>query len=604
MGATIKTEVKYGSYFWVKWEVQKQDTAANKSTIAWSCGLYPGEQYYTNAIRMSAVSIDGRTVYAGGTYSDITDYKDHTFASGTLEVSHGGDGSKTLAVGAFSGWLYGNGDYNASAQSFALPTIPRATTPGIGSVTLGETVHISLPRASGGFTHALSYTFGKASGTIATGVGTGYDWSVPESLAAQIPNASGGTGTLTCKTYSGSTLIGTKSVSFTAVVPGSMKPAVADGWAAVGYDNSGTAAGNIAAWVQGYSKAKATFDRSKITCRQGASVSKFSITYLGKTVAESPYRTETIPTTAATVRCTVTDSRGLAAWEDFTITLLEYAPPTLVGAKLFRSDAEGAAADSGTHIAGVAATKYSALGGLNGVTLKGYWKPVGGGYGAGETLSAGTVGLVTGEVEISTDRSYVALLVLTDSLGNAARYEENIPTEKVAFHLKEGGKGAAFGKAAETDRVLELAEDWDLKTKGKLLMDRVYPVGSIYLSVSPASPETLFGGTWERLEDVFLLAAGTKYPAGSTGGEAAHTLTVGELPSHKPKWKYSKGSQSVTVDQINQPGTAYPNVLGITMQLGGNYGSQGMAEFQNIGEDKPHNNMPPYLAVYTWKRIA
>ena len=93
MGETIKTDVKYKSYFWVKWEVQKQDTASNKSTIAWSCGLSPGEQYYTNAIRMSAVTIGGVEVYAGGTYSDITDYKDRTFGSGTLEVEHDGDGS-------------------------------------------------------------------------------------------------------------------------------------------------------------------------------------------------------------------------------------------------------------------------------------------------------------------------------------------------------------------------------------------------------------------------------------------------------------------------------------------------------------------------------
>lgn len=78
---------------------------------------------------MSAVTIDGVEVYAGGTYSDITDYKDRTFGSGTLEVEHDGDGSKTLVVGAFSGWLYGNGDYNASSRSFALPTIPGPPRP-------------------------------------------------------------------------------------------------------------------------------------------------------------------------------------------------------------------------------------------------------------------------------------------------------------------------------------------------------------------------------------------------------------------------------------------------------------------------------------------
>ena len=166
------------------------------------------------------------------------------------------------------------------------------------------------------------------------------------------------------------------------------------------------------------------------------------------------------------MRCTVTDSRGLTAWEDFNIALLEYAPPALVGADLFRSDGEGAAADGGAHIAGVARARYSELGGLNSVTLKGYWKSVGGGYGAGETLTVGAVGLVTGNVEISADRSYIALLVLTDSLGNSARYEENIPTEKVAFHLKEGGKGAAFGKYSEKEALRRRRACWSWRRTG------------------------------------------------------------------------------------------------------------------------------------------
>ena len=461
--AIIKTNVKYGSYFWVQWSVREQDAARNKTVILWSCGLHPEEQYYTNAIRMSAVVINGRTVYSGGTYSDITDYRERTFASGTMEIDHESDGSKTFTVSAFSGWLYGNGDYNAPAQSFELPTIPRATVPSMGAATIGEEVTIILPRASSTFTHTLTYSFGSASGTIGSALGTRAVWRLPESLAAQIPHDPGGTGTLTCVTYSGSTLIGSKTIAFTASVPGSMKPALTPGWATVTYDNSGTKASAIRAWVQGYSKAKAVFDSSKIACKQGASVRGYSITYLGKTVSESPYRTETISTTSATVRCTVTDSRGLTAWEDFNIALLEYAPPALVGADLFRSDGEGTAADGGVHIAGVARARYSELGGLNSVTLKGYWKSVGGSYGAGETLTVGTVGLVTGNVEISADRSYIALLVLTDSLGNSARYEENIPTERVAFHLKEGGNGAAFGKVAETEYVLELAEDWELK---------------------------------------------------------------------------------------------------------------------------------------------
>lgn len=604
---TIKTNTVYDSYFWVKWESGGQDISANKTAINWSCGVKPGHKFYSNAVKMSAVTINGVQVYAGGTYSNITDYKEHTFASGTLEVSHNADGSKTLTVSAFSGQVWKDSGYltaTAEAKSFQLPTIPRATVPYMGTATIGEEVHISLPRASSSFTHTLRYVFGGAAETIDTGVADGYDWLVPESLAAQIPNDPSGTGTLTCETYSGSTIIGTKSVPFTASVPGSMKPAITPGWATVSYDNSGTKASGIAAWVQGYSKAKAVFDSSKIACKQGASVRGYSITYLGKTVSESPYRTETISTTSATVRCTVTDSRGLSAYEDFEIAIHPYAPPALTGAMLYRADGDGAASDSGTHIAGRATANYYPIGGENAATIRGYWKAVGGSYGSGEALSSGVTGIISGSAVISTDRSYVAKLVITDSLGNTAEFEDSIPTERVAFHLKEGGNGAAFGKVAETEYVLELAEDWELKVKGKRLLDLIYPVGSIYLSVNSASPDTLFGGTWARITDTFLLAAGETYEAGSVGGEATHKLTVPEMPIHDHPISGNGNASGLgtTYNAITMQGSAYPNDPALVR--GGDYTGNGYAYINKRGGDKPHNNMPPYLAVYTWKRTA
>lgn len=624
---TIKTGVVYDSYFWVKWESSGQDVSANKTTINWSCGVMPGHKFYSNAVKMSAVTINGVQVYAGGTYSNITDYKEHTLASGTLEVSHESDGSKTLAVAAFSGQVWKDTGYltaTAAAQSFQLTAIPRATEPVMGAATMGETVRISLPRASSAFTHTLSYVFGSASGAIAENAGTEVLWTVPESLAAQIPDSPGGTGTLTCKTYNGGTLIGTKTISFTATVPQSMKPALTNGWAEVTYDNSGTKASGIAAWVQGYSKAKALFDSTKIACKQGASIAKYAVTYLGKTVEESPYRTDTISATSATVRCAVTDSRGLTAWEDVAVELESYAPPMLVGAALYRADGEGAAADSGTHIAGLATAKFSSIGGRNTATIKGYWKSVGGSYGEGVTLPFGAVGLVTGDVEIAADRSYTAKIVVTDSLGNSTEFEENIPTEQVAFHLKEGGKGAAFGKAAEQDELLDVA--WDarfrenvqvdgaLQVGGKTLLDMVYPVGSIYLSVSGTDPQTLFGGTWARLEDVFLLAAGAKHPAGSTGGEEAHTITEGEMPSHGNHLMqgrmYQELAENASNDSSYRSNTLYlgKNVFASTGNINRGWKDWNGGEMYPAGTLKgggnPHNNMPPYLAVYTWKRTA
>ena len=599
---------KNGFKLRLDYEVTKQNTADNKSTVHMVLYLYANTTGSHNYDGDAYWSINGKKTYYTFNYTSPAWY---VLGERTEEISHNNDGTKTVTLSgewcsAISG---GWAPYSLSVSGeVTLPTIPRATTPGIGGVTIGETAHISLPRASSGFTHTLRYVFGGAAETIDTGVAAGYDWPVPESLAAQIPNAASGKGTLTCETYSGSTLIGTKSVPFTASVPGSMKPALTPGWAAVTYDNSGTKASGIAAWVQGYSKARAVFDDSRITCKQGASVSGYSITYLGKTVSESPYRTETIGSTAATVRCTVTDSRGLSAYEDFEIAIHPYAPPALTGASLYRADGDGAASDSGTHIAGRATANYYSIGGENAATIRGYWKAVGGSYGSGEALSSGVTGIISGSAVISTERSYVAKLVITDSLGNTAEFENSIPTERVAFHLKEGGNGAAFGKVAETEYVLELAEDWELKVKGKRLLDLIYPVGSIYMSVNSASPDTLFGGTWVRLEDVFLLAAGAKHSAGSTGGEESHTLTASEMPSHNGH--LSAGiAGTAPMGKGNYKG--YLNSSVMTPFPEGNYrgwnvylGNEMHPASEATGGDQPHNNMPPYLAVYTWKRTA
>lgn len=128
------------------------------------------------------------------------------------------------------------------------------------------------------------------------------------------------------------------------------------------------------------------------------------------------------------------------------------------------------------------------------------------------------------------------------------------------------------------------------------LLDAVYPIGSLYMSVNAADPNTLFGGTWERLKDRFLLAAGDTYAAGATGGEAAHTLTVEEMPSHNhslsdPIDKNSIKLGSMTGDAnwaLTKRAASYDYNL----------------TTNNTGGGAAHNNMPPYLTVYMWKRTA
>ena len=614
---------KNGFKLRLDYEVTKQSTADNKSTVHMVLYLYANTTGSYNQDGDAYWSINGKKTYYTFSYTSPAWY---VLGERTEEISHNNDGTKTVTLsGAWCSAISGGwAPYSLSVSGeVTLPTIPRATVPSMGAATIGEEVTIILPRASSTFTHTLTYSFGSASGTIGSDLGTSAVWRLPESLAAQIPNDPGGTGTLTCVTYSGSTLIGSEPIAFTASVPGSMKPALTPGWATVTYDNSGTKASAIRAWVQGYSKARAEFDDSRITCKQGASVRGYSITYLGKTVSESPYRTETMGGTAATVRCTVTDSRGLSAYEDFEIAIHPYAPPALTGARLYRADGDGSASDSGTHIAGRATANYYPIGGENAATIRGYWKAVGGSYGSGEALSSGVTGIISGSAVISAERSYVAKLVITDSLGNTAEFEDSIPTERVAFHLKEGGNGAAFGTYAQQDG---LTCAWDAEFSknvsvggslsansitaadiiigGKSLLDFLHPVGSYYWSDNATSPATLFGGTWVKVEGRFLLGSGGVYSVGDTGGEAEHTLTVEEMPSHRHPFAGSgdfsnyEGRNS----SINKQGSAYSGEPGL--YNGADYSSRGYIAMQHTGGGAAHNNMPPYYTTNIWRRTA
>lgn len=144
---------------------------------------------------------------------------------------------------------------------------------------------------------------------------------------------------------------------------------------------------------------------------------------------------------------------------------------------------------------------------------------------------------------------------------------------------------------------------------GGTIYDIAYPIGSIYLSVNDTSPAEFFGGTWERLKDRFLLAAGDTYPAGSTGGEAQHTLTIDEMPSHTHVERAGNSfatphGGSALVDASND-GSYNGFIFDLNKHpIGGGWGKGTPIETESTGGSKPHNNMPPYLSVYAWKRIA
>lgn len=183
------------------------------------------------------------------------------------------------------------------------------------------------------------------------------------------------------------------------------------------------------------------------------------------------------------------------------------------------------------------------------------------------------------------------------------------PVESGTITLTAADLGAASAESVnqlkddKLDKTATAADSSKLggKTLAEIMLT-LYPVGAVYISANSTSPASLFGGTWERLEGRFLLGADSTYAAGSTGGEATHTLTADEMPKHfhilpyKVDWGDKNGLnswQSMFVD-----GTMYDT------GSDGYTGKWHPYETQYNGGGLSHNNMPPYLAVYMWKRVS
>ena len=149
------------------------------------------------------------------------------------------------------------------------------------------------------------------------------------------------------------------------------------------------------------------------------------------------------------------------------------------------------------------------------------------------------------------------------------------------------------------------------------LINLVYPVGSIYMSANNVSPATFLGGTWEQIKDKFLLTSGDTYSAGSTGGSATHTLTTEQLPSHNHTASTnSTGAHTHNLrtqnDDYNASSAGYRGFVGdstssyithtdLVLSAGAHTHT---VTVNATGSGQAHNNMPPYLTVYCWKRTA
>lgn len=613
---SITTNESHGRSVTLSWSISSQSVDKNTSTIAWSLKGSGSASGWVMSGGFKAV-INGTTVYSTSTDSRIQLYNGTTIASGSTTITHNSDGTKSFSYSCEAG-VYTYAVSVTASGTGTLTSIPRASTVSATNTNMGSASTITITRASSSFTHTLTYAFGSTTGTIATKTtSTSVSWTPALTLANQIPKAVSGSCTITCDTYSGSTKVGSKTCTLTLTVPSTVKPTITS-LTAARVDGDVPAAWAI--YVQ--SKSKATLTINGAAGVYGSTISSYEISGGGFSSTASSFTTGFL-TTSGTITFTakVTDSRGrVSDAKTVSISVVAYSNPTCSSHLSQRATSGGTVSDDGTYIKGTVSFSYSSCSSKNTVTTATYYKKSSASSwtNASKTFSSGTA-FTYGGGAISTESSYDVKYTLTDAFTTVTIYD-TVSTAAVLMDFKAGGKGIAIGKVSEKDNVLELADSWELELHGKKLIDYIYPVGSIYLSVNATSPATLFGGSWTQLKDRFLIGVGSTYASGATGGAATHKLTVAEMPAHAHDTPFFNnmtnngemksdfigvyGKGQTASQALKDTGQTSTMEMWWVSQTNTAEGNEWSYLTSSKGSTSAHNNMPPYLAVYMWKRTA
>lgn len=325
----------YGEHYtlWQSITVNSQNIAENYSNVTVKMYLtFDGSSYYafTNSETYGTMSIDG---YPAMTYgiSNLAfssgQAKTITLATWNGNIGHSADGTKKLVVtGTWDTDTSRIGSGSCSTSSI-LATIPRTSSISCSSGNIGSNTTIVINRASASFTHTLTYQFGTLSGTIATKTSaTSVNFALPNDFYKMIPNSKSGTGTISCTTYSGNTVIGSSSTSFVAnAVESVSKPTLTT---TLTDTNSKTIAltGNNKIMVLNASIGSLVIST---TLQKNAGSIK-SVTVNGTNVGTGASITKTYsPVKTSTFTIVVTDSRGYSTTVKLSPTVKNYIVPTV-----------------------------------------------------------------------------------------------------------------------------------------------------------------------------------------------------------------------------------------------------------------------------------
>lgn len=546
------------------------DVANNRSYISTELWIL-GSSY-------SAYNVDCNVTGGGGyTNSHLTANGWVKLVSGGFWAPHNADGTGSATVGSYYSSGYGNMPYGEF--TLTLSNIPRASQPSINTypnnspdITAGVACTIHMNKHAN-FTHTVKYSFGKKSGTIATGVVDNCSWTPPTSLLDQIANATVGYGGISVETYSGSTKIGdTKTCNFNLHVPSDANPTI--GAITLTEQHAGVKAKNGNVTVQQISRklvsvpvtAKYSTGIKSVVC-DGVTLTNNNGTYTGYVSNKSN----------GTYTVTVTDNRGLQSTGTVEQTYYAYSKPYVTASLKRESETSqnGTLSVSGTYSTILSNTVSISIK-RNDESSVTFVTP---------TLSNGNISFREAYSDLYYTLSFSIAVTVTDSFGESMSATAYLGVGQYAFAMIK--QGVVLGP----DSYL-----FDKQNAIRSVLDFFYPVGSIYISTSSTfNPQTAWGGTWKKTADGrCLIGASDKYPLRSTGGEAEHTLTVNEMPTHR---HYSS--------RVNWYNDLQTNGISVNIAAKSNLKVDGPYNYTDYaGGSKAHNNMQPYLAVYIWERTA
>lgn len=630
------TNIDAGSYSdWYKMKVEvwldSQSVANNTSTITIkrfyatqkaSAGWYS----FTSPKLRNYLSINNGSWTDLG-YTTIKNLEQNNvgnwvqFGSWSGTVNHRDDGTQIINVRttfrhgtSLSSYPYLSKDADLDTGNFNLPTIARASVPTLSSssINIGDSLTINTNRFSTSFTHTIRIAFGNWSKTLATGVTNSSTWNTSSdasNLYAQIPSANSGTGTIYVDTYSGSTLIGTKSIGFTAKVTNS-NPTFDSSQVTYQDTNSTVVAitGNNQHIVRNKSSLRVIFTNA--TAKNSATIVRYEITFNGSTQTKTAGSTIDYgivnlgSNTSVSVK--VIDSRGNATTVTKTITILDWVTPTAI-IKAGRVNNY----EDNTKIK--AQVTISSVNSKNAITeLKYRYKKTNTSTWSGYTSFSNNV-----ETSVSIDKNYAwdFQVYIVDKFGNTT-YNFTVAKGLPIMFFDINKISVGVNKFPSNSNSLDVD-----KINGKSILDLIYPVGAIYLSVNATSPETLFGGSWSPISGYYLYASPTSDTAGTTFGSStsgSHTLTTDEIPSHNHSVSIaSSGAHHHTTKSLKGTGSTSGamaesyGTYGTTRNIQIPYGTNDGAHTHTVnetsvggGKGHTHSINPPGYRVYAWKRTG